>query len=279
MKKKEEIIKFIRIFLIGLILIYSLAPFLWTVITGIKSPDEVFRLPITYFPHKISFQNFKDVFGKRPFGTYILNSLIVGIGGTGLAIVTGAIISFLLRYTHLEKALRIQRLMLIIAIIPPALLVIPIFIGMSKLGLINNYMGLILTYSALNLPFAVWMLSAAFREIPKELDESARIDGFSWLGILFKIIMPVSAPAVAATSILVFIFCWNEFLLALTLMPDEAYYTVPVGIALLSGSSIYEIPWGEICAAVTITTGPVILMVALLQRWIIEGLISGAVKR
>jgi ABC-type glycerol-3-phosphate transport system permease component len=122
------------------------------------------------------------------------------------------------------------------------------------------------------------MLHAAFRQLPRELDEAAIMDGFSPLAVLCRIILPLSRPSLAVTAVLVFIFCWNEFILALSLMPSQGKYTVPVGIALLSGASVYEIPWGEINAAVAITTVPVILVIAALQRWIIAGLTAGAIK-
>lgn len=269
-----------RVFIIiGIITgLYCLAPFLWTVITAFKPAGEVFSLPIRYWPGSLSIENFVDVFAKRPFGRYVANSVIVATGGTLLALAIASAVAFRLRYLPAYKALALQRWILIGAIVPPTLLVIPVFICIKALGLINNPLGLIISYAFLNLPFGIWMLYAAFTRIPKELDEAALIDGFSRPGILTRIILPLARPAVAVAAALIFIFCWNEFLIALTLMPDQARYTVPVGISLLSGASLYEIPWGQINAAVTITTVPVILIVALLQRWIVEGLTAGAVK-
>ena len=164
------------------------------------------------------------------------------------------------------------------AIIPPTLLVIPIFMVIKALGLVNNLWGLILSYTFLNLPFGVWLLYATFSKVPRELDEAALLDGFSRLEILFRLLLPLSRTGLAVAGILIFIFCWNEFLLALTLLQDQSHYTVPVGIALLSGASTYEIPWGEINAAVALTTLPVILLVALFQSSILEGLTAGALK-
>ena len=272
MKKLAFSIVFVSIFL------YCLFPFFWTIQTALKPPEEVFRLPVSYLPTSISSENFTDVFSKRPFGRYVVNSLIAGGGATILTLWAAAVISFRLRALDLRRALRIQRWFLAVAILPPALLVIPVFIVMNQLSLVNNYLALILSYTALNLPFAVWMLHAAFRQIPRELEEAAVMDGFSKSAILYRIILPLSRPSLAVTAVLVFIFCWNEFILALSLMPSQAKYTVPVGIALLSGASAYEIPWGEINAAVAITTVPIILVIAAFQRWIIEGLTSGAVK-
>jgi ABC-type glycerol-3-phosphate transport system permease component len=264
--------------LMGLVLIYCLFPFVWTLLTAVKPEKEVFSLPVHYLPEQISVENFINVFYKRPFALYMMNSLIVAGGATLLTLWVASVIAFRLRTIDLEKAMRIQRWFLIGAILPPALLPIPVFMIMKKLDLVNHYLGLILSYTALNLPFAIWMLHAAFRRLPRELDEAALIDGFSPLKILYRIIMPLSKPSLAVTAVLIFIFCWNEFILALTLMPSQAKYTVPVGIAMLSGASIYEIPWGEINAAVFLTTVPIILVIAIFQRWILKGLTQGAVK-
>jgi ABC-type glycerol-3-phosphate transport system permease component len=263
---------------IAFMFLYCLFPFLWTLLTALKPADEVFRLPVRYFPDTMSLENLIDVFAKRPFGRYVLNSFIVAAGATVLTLWIASIIAFRLRAMDLRRAMRIQRWFLVGAILPPALLVIPVFIVMQQLALVNTYLGLIVTYTGLNLPFAVWMLHAAFRRLPRELDEAAVLDGFSAAGILYRLILPLSRPSLAVTAVLVFIFCWNEFILALTLMPSQAKYTVPVGIALLSGASVYEIPWGEINAAVALTTVPIILVIAALQRWIIAGLTQGAVK-
>jgi len=260
------------------VFLYCLFPFLWTLQTALKPAEEVFRLPVSYLPETISLENVRDVFSKRPFGRYVLNSFITAGGATALTLWVASIIAFRLRAMALGKAMRIQRWFLVGAILPPALLVIPVFVVMKHLNLLNSYLGLILAYTALNLPFAVWMLHAAFRQLPRELDEAAVLDGFSSSAILYRIILPLSRPTLAVAALLVFIFCWNEFILALSLMPSQAKYTVPVGVALLSGASVYEIPWGEINAAVAITTVPIILVIAAFQRWIIEGLTKGAVK-
>ena len=267
----------VYIFLLAVIF-YSLFPFLWTVITALKPPEEVFSLPVSYLPSKLSLENFSNVFVKRDFGRYIINSLIVAFSSTVVTVILSSLIAFKLRYIYPERAINLQKWLLIIAIIPPALFVVPLFIVLKSLNLVNNYLGLIIAYTFLNFPFGVWMIYAGFSKIPKELDYAGYIDGFSKMGVLFRILLPLSKPTVSVVSILVFIFCWNEFLIALTLMPDERMYTVPVGISMLSGVSIYEIPWGEINAAVTITTLPVIVLIGIFQKWIIEGLTAGAIK-
>lgn len=263
---------------IASVFLYCLFPFYWTIQTALKPAGEIFRLPVSYLPETISFENVKEVFFKRPFGRYVLNSLIAGGGSTILTLAVAAVLAFRLRAMDVRRAMRIQRWFLAGAILPPALLVIPVFIVIRQLALVNSYLALILAYTALNLPFAVWMLHAAFRQVPREIDEAALMDGFSPSGILFRFILPLCRPSLSVTAVLVFIFCWNEFILALSLMPSRDMHTVPVGIALLSGASAYEIPWGQINAAVALTTVPIILLIAALQRWIIEGLTTGAVK-
>lgn len=262
----------------GLVLFYCLFPFAWTLLTALKPEEEVFSLPVEYLPEKLSFENISDVFSKRPFGRYVLNSLIVAGGTTALTLLIASLIAYRLRALALGKAMRFQRWLLIGAIVPPALLAIPVFILMTRLGLVNHYLGLILANTGLNLPFAIWMLHSAFRQLPRELDEAGLIDGYTFVGRLFGIVLPLSRPALSITAVLVFIFCWNEFIIALTLMPSQSMFTVPVGIAMLSGASVYEIPWGQVNAAVALTTVPIILMIAAFQRWIIEGLTRGAIK-
>ncbi len=264
--------------LMGLVFLYCVFPFFWTISTALKPSGSVFSLPVRYLPQTVSLQNVRGVFNKRPFLTYILNSLVVAGGAVLFTLGSASLLAYHLRQLEIERASRVQRSLLILAIIPPALLVIPIFMAMVHLGLINSYLGLALSYTVLNFPFAVWMLHSAFRQLPRELEEAARIDGYSFLGRLFGIVLPLCKPSLSVTALLVFIFCWNEFIIALTLMPSQSRYTVPVGIALLSGASVYEMPWGEINAAVAITTLPVILIMAVFQRWIVEGLTAGAVK-
>lgn len=262
----------------GVVLLYCLFPFAWTLLTALKPEEEVFSLPITYLPGRISSQNIENVFYRRPFLQYVLNSFVVAGGATGLALLIASMIAFRLKSMALGKAMIVQRGLLVGAIAPPSLLAIPAFLLMRELGLVNSRLGLILAYTGLNLPFAVWMLHAAFRQLPRELDEAAMLDGYSFMGRIFGVALPLSKPALSVTALLVFIFCWNEFILALTLMPSREMYTVPVGVAMLSGTSIYEIPWGQVNAAVALTTAPIILIIALLQRWIIEGLTKGAIK-
>ncbi|MFP3867363.1 MAG: carbohydrate ABC transporter permease [Desulfobacteraceae bacterium] len=257
---------------------FNLVPLLWTIGTSLKPTPEIFTAPPTLWPQTFTLAHYRTVLVERAFGVYVANSLLVGLGATALALVVGALAAYALaRFRHPRAGL-VEKGILAAALFPPAVLLIPLYQVALRLGLLNTYVILILSHAALNLPFVVWVLTAFFREVPRELEEAARLDGFSTLGILFRIILPLSLPAVAATAILVFIFSWNEFLFALALITTPAKRTVPVMVALLSGTSLYEIPWGPITAAVVATTAPVVAAILIFQRWIVSGLTAGALK-
>jgi multiple sugar transport system permease protein len=263
---------------VAFLVAFCLGPFLWSVITSIKPNREVFSIPPTYLPSEVSIENYTGVMEQRPFGRYILNSLIVAAGSTILALAAALPAAYALAKLRLPGAPAIERGLIFFALFPPAVLIVPLFSVVRSLGLMNSHAVLIVVHAALNLPLAIWMMAAFFRELPSDLEDAARVDGFSRIGFLLKIALPLAAPAAAATAILLFVFSWNEFVIALTLMIQEEKQTVPVGIAMISGVTTYDIPWGQISAAVVMTTLPVIAAVLLMQKWIIRGLTSGAVK-
>ncbi len=266
------------ILLILLIVAWSAGPFLWSVLTSLKPAHEVFRAPPSYLPRALSIESYTEIFERRPFGLYLLNSLVVAAGSTLLVLLLAAPAAHRLARMRRGRAVGLERGFLLFALFPPAVLLVPLFTAVRALGLTNSHLGLILVHAALNLPFAIWTLTAFFRELPVEIEEAARIDGFTPSGLLARVVLPLAAPALAATGILVFIFSWNEFVIALTLIQRDALRTVPVGISMLSGATVYEIPWGQISAAVVLTTLPVVAAVLALQRWILSGLTAGAVK-
>ncbi len=278
MKKSGRGVRALFAAAVLLILAWSLAPFLWQVITSLKPSAEVVTVPPTYWPSQVSFKSYFKIFERHPFATYILNSFIVALGTTGLCMIIGTLAAYAFARLKLPGGKWALRGILFVALFPPTVLVIPLYKVIQAMHLLNNPLGLILPYTALNLPFSIWLLMTFFKQIPKDIEEAALVDGFTRWGMLWKIIFPLSAPAIATTAILVFIFSWNEFLLALTFMSKNSARTVPVGISLLSGQSMYEVPWDQISAAVVLTTLPVVAMVLAFQKRIIEGLTAGAVK-
>jgi multiple sugar transport system permease protein len=264
--------------LLWTVVLWCLAPFVWQIITSLKTNEEIAALPVTYIPAEPGLQHYRALFIRKPFGRYLLNSFVVSSASTLLCVG----ISALAAYSFSRLRLRGSRLMLgtlvIISFFPPIIFFFPLYEMIRAAGLTNNLLALILPYTTFNLPFSILVLSTFFREIPLEIEEAAKVDGFRRLQILWRIILPLAAPALATTAILVFIFAWNEFLFALSFMTNERMKTLTAGIATLSGTTMHELPWGPISAAVVVSTVPLILLVLFFQRRIIEGLTAGAAK-
>lgn len=263
-----------------LIFVFCIAPFLWLLVTSFKAQDRIYSLPISYLPLESSLDAYKNIISNNLFLKYILNSLVVAILTTVVCLFFAVLAGYSIARLKLRYKGILQFSLLVASIFPQIIFLVPLYELMSRLRLMNNPLGLLLPYVAFSLPLAVWVLAGFFKTIPKEIEEQAMVDGFSRLNILRRIILPLSWPALATTAILIFIgpFAWNEFLFSLSLMMKEASKTVPVGIALLSGTSMYEIPWNRICAACVLTTFPLVIFVFLFQRRIISGLTRGAIK-
>lgn len=255
-----------------------LAPFARMVFTSIKPPSEVTSIPPVYWPSDVEVSSYRDVFEKRPFARFLVNSLRVSVGTAILTVALAALAAHPIARGRLRGGAWVQRALLVGAVFPPIVLVAPLYEIAWRLGGLNRPGTLVVIYTALNLPFAVWLLAGYFRSLPAEIEDAALVDGFSRLGLLSRVVLPLSAPGFATTGLLVFVFAWNEFLLAWILMPHEMARTVPVGIAMLTGVSEYEVPWDQISAAVVVTTLPVVALVLFAQRRIVEGLTAGGVK-
>lgn len=264
--------------LVVLVVLFSLAPFLWQVITSFKPSQEIFSRPVRYIPSHIDFSAYVKIFIHHPFGRQIFNSVVISCISTFLCLAVASLASYSVARFRILGGRSFLLFILLLSLFPSVVLIVPLYEMVGSWGLMNNWLALVIPYAALNLPFAIWVMSSFFRQIPQALEDAAKVDGLSRLGILVRIILPLSAPALATTAILIFIFCWNEFLLALTFMTRDAARTVPVGIAMLSGVSQYEIPWDQISAATVLTTLPLVTFVILFQRKIVEGLTAGAVK-
>lgn len=260
---------------VGLFVLVTMFPFLWQFMTSVKSPQELYLMPPTWWP-SWDFGSYVAVFTKRPFLTYLKNSLIVSSLTTVYCIAIGSFCAYALARLKFRFKKFILTLVLAVSMFPAIAILSPIFILLKDLKLLNTYSGLILPYTTFGLPLTIWILTSFFREIPKELEESAAVDGCSKIAAFFRIIVPLAAPGMFTTAILVFIHSWNEFLFALTFMTTDKMRTVPVGIAMFPGE--HELPWGDISAASVVVTVPLIILVLIFQRRIIAGLTSGAVK-
>jgi multiple sugar transport system permease protein len=264
--------------LVWLFVAWCLAPFLWQVLTSLKTNKEIAAIPNVYIPQHVDGEHYRTLFDRKPFGRYLLNSFAVSGGATVICLFVSALAAYAVARLHLRGGKLLLLALVIIALFPPIIFFFPLYEMVRLTHTANNPIALVMPYVTFNLPFAILVLSSFFRSVPGDVEEAAKIDGLSRLQILFRIIMPLAAPALATTGILVFISCWNEFLLALTFMTRDTSKTVTAGVASLSGTSSYDIPWGPIAASVVVSTFPLILLVLIFQRRIIQGLTAGASK-
>lgn len=262
--------------LVVLIVIYSLAPYAWTVLTSLKTERELYQFPVTYFPRKPTTINYEQVFTQNPFGRFLLNSAFVSVTSTLICLLLAALAAYAFARLKFPRSNILLVAILIVAMIPLITVIVPLYILVRGLGLLNTYGGLMAPYITYSLPVAIFILSAFFREIPHELEEAALLDGCTRMNTLWRIIAPLSAPGLITAGIIVFIQTWNEFLVALTLTSTTEVRTITVGIALYRGE--FAFPWGVISAAVILATIPIVTLILLGQRLIIRGLTAGAVK-
>jgi len=264
-----------RQLLVAVVVLYCLAPFLWQLVSSVKPASELLELP-PVLPTRISVAHYAAVFGDPSFARMIANSVVVASLTSALSLAVGALAAFALSVLRLPQRTAVLGLLLAVSMFPPIATVSPLFLVLAALGLRDTLLALVLTYTTFSLPLSVWLLARFFDELPRELYVAARVDGCSAFGALRRVILPLSAPGLLAAGLLVFVFCWNEFLFALAFTATDASRTIPVGIALFPG--LHEIPYGEIAAASVVVTLPVVVLAFAFQRRIVEGLTAGAVK-
>jgi multiple sugar transport system permease protein len=262
---------------IAAIIIYCLAPFYWLLVTSLRRPTDTFS--IAPLPAPPSIQNFIDVFdAKNNFGVALFNSVLVAGVVTVLTLLIGTIAAYAL--ARLEFRFKNAALSIIIAcsMFPGIAMVIPLFKLFTDIQWINTYQALIIPAMSFALPLAVWNLTAFFRQMPAELEEAAMIDGCTQGQAFRKVIIPIAAPGVFTTAIIVFVAAWNEYIIALTMTNKAEYRTATVAVTFFTGTTGRDIPTGTIMAAGMILTIPLIIMVLIFQRRIVSGLTAGGVK-
>ncbi|MGE5795024.1 MAG: carbohydrate ABC transporter permease [Bacteroidota bacterium] len=257
------------------VIAWSLAPFVWQLLTSLKPIAELEALP-PLLPGSPTLEHYRAILAGEPFGRLMLNSLVAAAGATALALVLGSLAGFALAKLRPPGRAATLAAVVTLSMLPPIATVSPLFLMVSAAGLHDTLIALVLVYAGFALPLAVWLMAQFFRGVPDELYIAARVDGCSALGAFVKVMLPLATPGLVATGLLVFIFAWNEFLFALSLTASTAARTVPVGIALFPG--LHEVPWGEIAAGSVLATAPVVLLAIAFQRRVLDGLTAGAVK-
>lgn len=256
---------------------WCIAPLLWQFITSVKPDAEIVALPVRYWPEHFTLDHYKALFSRKPFAHYLWNSFFIATCATLLCLAISAPAAYSLARLKPRGGGTLLIVLIAISLFPAITFFFPLYEMVRAADLANNPIALIIPYATFNLPLGVIFLRAFFRTIPVEIEDAGLVDGLNRLQILTKLVLPLSAPGLATTGILVFIASWNEFLFALTFMPRDDARTVPVGIASLSGGSLFELPWGLIGAAIVLSVAPLLVLVAFFQRRITEGLTQGAV--
>ena len=260
------------------ILFYTLFPFYWAIVSSLKPPSNLFVTPQAYWPNPMTWANYAAVFSNENFQRALVNSAIVASITVLLSQIIGAVAAYALARLPFRGNNLLLYTLLAMTTFPAIAILGSLFEMVRFLRLYNTVWALILTYSTFTLPFTVWVLTSFFRSIPRELEEAAHVDGATPMQAFWHILLPLAAPGMVTTGLLVFIASWNEFLYALTFTIDKNARTVPVAISQFSGASTYELPWGSIMAASVVVTVPLIILVLIFQRRIIAGLTAGAVK-
>ncbi len=259
-----------------LVVLYALIPVLWILSLSLKPTSTV--KDGNFIPSEITFDNYKGIFTGDMFSSALINSIGIGLITTVIAVTIGGMAAYAIARLAFPGKRVLVGVALLIAMFPQISLVTPIFNIERRIGLFDTWPGLIIPYITFALPLAIYTMSAFFKEIPWDLEKAAKMDGATPGEAFRKVIAPLAAPGIVTAAILVFIFAWNDLLLALSLTATQRAITAPVAIANFTGSSQFEEPTGSIAAGAMVITVPIIIFVLIFQRRIVAGLTSGAVK-
>lgn len=262
--------------LVSIIILFSVFPFYYAIVSSMESGSELFT--VNYLPREFSMANYISVFSEQPFARNIFNSILVSTVVVVLSLFLGVTAAYALGRVQFRGRGMLLLTILGVSMFPQVAVLSGMFELIRALGIYNSLPGLMLSNMILTLPFTVWVLTTFMRELPKELEEAAYVDGASPWVVVTRVFLPLMWPALVTTGLLAFIAAWNEFLFALTFTLTNEMRTVPVAIALLTGATQFELPWGNIMAASVIVTLPLIVLVLIFQRKIVSGLTAGAVK-
>src|SRR5579859_592007 len=254
----------------------TLIPLLWIVSLSFKTPTAI--VDANPWPKQWTWSNYSGILQSSQFLRPLLNSVAIGAIATVIAVLLASMAAYAIARLEFPGKRLLIGMALLIAMFPQISLVTPMFSIERSLGLFNTWPGLIIPYVAFGLPLGIYILSAFFREIPWELEKAAKVDGATPFQAFIRVIAPLAAPGMVTTAILVFLACWNDFLLAISFTSTISSRTAPAAMEYFSGGSVFTIPTGPIAAAAVVITIPIIIFVLFFQRRIVAGLTSGAVK-
>ena len=256
--------------------VLSVGPLLWMLLTSFKVEDDIITRTMVYFPTRFTLDNYIQLWNQSAYPVLVFNSLITTSLTVAICLATGTIAAYAFSRFNFPGRTQLMLGYLVVRMFPAVLMIIPLFIVMRNIGLLDSSAGLAVAYTSFLLPLFVWMLKGFFDAAPKELESAARIDGSTRIGAMFRIVIPIARNGLVATCVFVAIAAWNEYLFALMLTTSTGSRTWPVGLQLMVGE--FQLPWGMLAAGGVISIIPVIVLFALVQRVMVAGIAAGAVK-
>ncbi len=266
----------IRYTLVTLTMCLIIAPFYWIYSSSVKESTEIVSLAPTIFPETLTLEHYANLLSSSDYPIYLTNSVVVSAATMAITVVLATSAAYGLYRLPFPGSKTLYRMILLAYIFPGSLLLIPLYVMLSSLNLLDTQLALIIINVTFAAPFSVWLLRAFFASIPFELEEAASLDGASWLQTLLRVVLPLASPGVASVAIFAFITSWTEYMFASILIISDANRTLPVGLAGIIGQ--YVIDWGLLLAGAGATTLPIILLFVLIGRYFVQGLLEGGVK-
>jgi multiple sugar transport system permease protein len=275
MKSQRRFTRALAYIGLAIMLVCALFPIYWILVTSFKATAEIYRLTPSFWPEQFVIDGYTNLMSRTKFVSWLRNSAIIALVVAAFSLVLSVFAAYGLARFRFQGRRLVGFMILVAYLMPPALLFIPLYIFVTRLGLAGSTAGLLVVYPTITIPYATWVLTSYFRSIPIDMEEAAQIDGCSRLGALWHVTLPLSAPGIVSTFIFAFTLCWSEYLYALVILSGEAQ-TIPLG---LSSLIVADVPrWNEIMAGAMITSIPVTIMYIAASRYIVSGLTLGGSK-
>lgn len=256
--------------------IWTLFPFYWSIVTSLKTQDQILAKPVTYFPNSLNFDNYRKAWDTAGFSYYFLNSVYVALISMAFTVLFSTMAGYALSRFKFKMKPAFMLLLLCTQFVPSSMLIIPLFMTFNTVSLINDHWSLIIVYTTFHIPFNAILMRSFISAIPVSLEEAARVDGCNRRQAVLRVILPALLPGIAAISAYSFISSWNEYLYALMFMTSDSKYTIPVGLSMMIGE--YNIAYGQLAAGSVIALTPIVFLFGYVQRYMVSGLTAGAVK-
>ncbi|CAN5654687.1 carbohydrate ABC transporter permease [soil metagenome] len=273
---RNRVLNTVSYLIVGTLTFLAVFPLVWTFLTSVKPEEDIITPTIQYIPRDFTFENYRDLWQRSGFDRLMFNSAVVTAITVTVCMTLGALAAYSISRYRFRGRDGLMIFYLVVRMFPFTLLLVPLFVMLRELHLLDSRFGLALAYTAFLLPVAVWMLKGFFDAIPSELEDASRVDGSTRLGALIRIVLPLARPGIIATAVFVAIAAWNEFLFALMLTSSQGARTWPVGLQLMVGE--FQLPWGLLCAGGIISIVPIIIFFSVVQRSLVRGLTAGGLK-